>query len=239
MSAIETWRVLTDDGTARDVSVKRYDSTDVEAWLPDAHNRRASGSSERLAVARLAVDCGWPVVGIVAPGDPRAMDLRSMYDRTLADESRRSWHDRWATATVFATMAELGAAHVEAFDLLTSAHCALTDRLVALGADRWGLGVRHPSVSIGMPWFVGMFLGHERLHTCTENPPTNDGRDWFCDNTVDGLVDEKLRVQVLGEFTLVLTRGGFVVVETALRCEPPPWFVERADAPVAKGGERE
>lgn len=69
MSAIETWRVLTDDGTAHKVSVKRYDADDVEAWLPDDHNRRASGSSERLAVARLAVDCEWPVVEIVVPGD--------------------------------------------------------------------------------------------------------------------------------------------------------------------------
>ena len=136
-------------------------------------------------------------------------------------------------------MGELGVAHGEAFSLRVSAQCALTDRLVALGAAPWGIGTRHPTVALGMPWFVGPFHGQVGLHTCAENQPTNDGRDWYGDHILDETVAENLRVQSLGEFTMILTRGGLVVVETALRCEAPQWFVDRADAPAVKGADGE
>lgn len=68
------WRVLLASGESREVRVKRYDADDVEAWPSTDNTLRASGASERVTVARLAADLGWPVAEVLAPGELTSHD---------------------------------------------------------------------------------------------------------------------------------------------------------------------
>lgn len=155
--------------------------------------------------------------------DRQPLTLRAMEDRAIADDRpASSWGDRWSRATADATWQELGEAHDAAHWLVVSAASAISDRLVVLGADRWGISARYPEVLADVAWCVGLWKGKPHVYYTSGPEAPADPRDWWGDD-IDTEEPEARRVQVLDGVTLVLTTGkGQRVLSNALRLAEVP-----------------
>lgn len=142
-----------------------------------------------------------------------------------------SRNESFLAASEGATTEELHDAMIDALALHQLTELAFDRRIRSLGANvdgRQGLG---GTVRFGVAWCVAPYWT-DHVHWSEDDQPSPAIEGWFCE-AIDTFMPEALRVQVLGDVTVVLTDGnGYEVFETARRCDPPPWLLER------KGSER-
>lgn len=75
MGAVQSWRVVLEDGTAREVLAADHVHGDSVAWFPEKPKRRKGAASMRVAVTRVATENDWPVAEVLAPGERSQAEL--------------------------------------------------------------------------------------------------------------------------------------------------------------------
>lgn len=78
MGAVQSWCVVLEDGTAREVLAADHVHGDSAAWLPEKPKRRKGAASMRVAVTRVATENDWPVAEVLAPGELSRAELLAM-----------------------------------------------------------------------------------------------------------------------------------------------------------------
>lgn len=127
-----------------------------------------------------------------------------------------------------ATLDELHDVMIEALALHQLTQEAFDRRVRALGAHVEGRHGLDGTVRLDVAWCVAPYhTAH--VHWSDADPPSATIDGWYCD-AIDTSMPEALRVQVLGEYTVVLTSGnGYEVFETVRRCGVPQWLREHGE----------
>lgn len=143
--------------------------------------------------------------------------LADMIDRI--DKACGTLAQQRAIATEGATWLELVDAHREASAMAMLIASVFADRLVALGASRSGLDKCRPVVDLRATWCIALrngapYLAHSRR--------PEDVEFWRISRVCLD-VPEELRVQTLGDLTLVWSNhNDACLLSTSLRVDSPP-----------------
>ena len=92
MGAVQSWCVVLEDGTAREVLAADHVHGDSAAWLPEKPKRRKGAASMRVAVTRVATENDWPVAEVLAPGELSRAELLAMVREYLNSSPNTKRH---------------------------------------------------------------------------------------------------------------------------------------------------